>query len=252
MTATSTQAPPPIVHPSPRNEKLKSTNFLDGETVTMHFPVSVKLQLDDGAGTVQFYPGTQEVPRHLANHWWLKSNGVRAYGKGVQTKAPGSEDPVQPLARVTERELAYMQSQGWRVFTVPDAQLQYENMEPIARPEFLKAAQRWDAERMAKQDRQEFDLLGPEHLEFLQAKGYKYGDLGAAQRFFDELPTDLARRSFLAQVGAWQRTQEGNAVELDGLTKDQLVLHAFNCHDLELDKSTTKSKLIEAIEKARG
>jgi hypothetical protein len=198
---------------------------------------------------VQFYPGTQEVPRHLANHWWLKANGVKAYKTGIQKPSP--EDPVQPLARVTERELSYMQSQGWRVFTVPDAQLQYENMEPIARPEFLKAAQKWDAERAATQDKVEFDLLELRHLEFTKSKGLKYGSLGEVQQFFDALPTDQARRSFLAQAEVWQHAQDGNSVDLTALDKAGLVEHAAEYHGLELDKGDSRKKLVEAIERAR-
>src|SRR5580693_50624 len=251
MTATSSQlAPPPIIHANPRNETLNAKTFLDGETVTMHFPKPVKLQLDDGAGTVEFYPGTQEVPRALANHWWLKSNGVKAYGKGIQKPSP--EDPVQPLARMTERELGYMQSQGWRVYTVPDAQMSYENMDPIARPEFLKAAQKWAADVAAKAERADFDLLERYHLEFMRFNKMSQATLEAAQEFFEMLPHDNARRAFLERASAWRHSQEGLAVELADLDKAALVAHAAEYHGLELEKSDTKRNLVEAIEKARG
>lgn len=51
----------------------------EGEgTVTMIFPRDVKVTQDDRV-QVQFRKGIQEVPEHLADHWYLKANKVERY-----------------------------------------------------------------------------------------------------------------------------------------------------------------------------
>lgn len=50
----------------------------DEGTVTMLFPSRVVLLTNDGK-RVEFLPGIQEVPEHLADHDWLKRNGAQKY-----------------------------------------------------------------------------------------------------------------------------------------------------------------------------
>lgn len=49
-------------------------------TVTMMFPRPVLITLGDHT-RISFPVGTQEVPESLANHQWLKRNGVKRYSK---------------------------------------------------------------------------------------------------------------------------------------------------------------------------
>jgi hypothetical protein len=49
------------------------------ELVTAIVPKIIHLTLDDGR-TVTYHPGTQDMPRAHAEHWWCKTNGVEIYG----------------------------------------------------------------------------------------------------------------------------------------------------------------------------
>jgi hypothetical protein len=131
------------------NARLTPDNFLDGPTVTAIFPKTVKLQLDEGEGTVTFHPGTQEVPEELMRprmHWWLKAQGVREYGK---TKVNKTLDPADPTARgvhkITVDEFKYMQSSGCPVGSVEAAQQFFEGLEPAAREALLEKAKGFQA-----------------------------------------------------------------------------------------------------------
>lgn len=148
-----TQAPRPLIERGPLNEKLTPDTLLAGDTVTMNFPQTVKLQLDDGAGTVTFFAGVQQVPKALANHWWLRDNGARPYNAKVAK--PLSSDPAiaNKLPQMTERELRFLQSRGYRQMTsVSDVQVYYETMDPLARPGFQKSVDEWWAEETKSQE----------------------------------------------------------------------------------------------------
>jgi hypothetical protein len=139
----SQAAPHPLVQKGALNQTLTPDNFLDGDTVMMNFPRTVKLQLDDGAGTVTFFPGVQEVPALLANHWWLRDNGATPFHRGrvrASSNAPSSENKIQ---KMTERELLYLQSKGYQITGLQETQLFYDGMEPMMRPEFLKSVDVW-------------------------------------------------------------------------------------------------------------
>lgn len=146
----STTAPRPFVQRSPLNEKLTPDNFLEGPTVTMNFPKTVKMQLDDGAGQVTFFPGVQEVPEALSTHWWLRHNAVTFYDPKDRKQAVADPAMQNQIQRMTERELMYLQSKGYQITGLQDAQLMFENMEPIARPGFLKAVDVWWEEKQKK------------------------------------------------------------------------------------------------------
>jgi hypothetical protein len=145
MTTTAqTQAPHPLVQRSPLNERLTPDNFLEGDTVTMSFPKTVKLQLDDGDGNVTFFPGVQEVPVEYARHWWLRHNGVTVYDPKAAKKSAVADPAVEnKLAKMTERELMFLQARGYQVSSIQDAQMFYENMDPIARPGFMASVDVW-------------------------------------------------------------------------------------------------------------
>ena len=146
-TATK-EAPRPLVERSPMNEKLTPDNFLAGKTETMIFPKTVKLQLDDGAGFVTFFPGTQEVPKELVNHWWLKANGVAPYNKSrIVIRAPGDPADRNRIEQMTERELAYLKDKGYLMNSTQEAQLFFDGLEPLMRPEFLKSVDDWWAQK---------------------------------------------------------------------------------------------------------
>lgn len=50
------------------------------ETVTMVFPREVLLTVDNSR-RIRFPQGTRQVPADLADHPWLKANGVKRYKK---------------------------------------------------------------------------------------------------------------------------------------------------------------------------
>jgi hypothetical protein len=130
------------------NQRLTPDNFLDGETVMMNFPKTVKLQLDDGAGTVTFFPGVQPVPVELSRHWWLRHNGVTFYDQKARKSAVADPAKENQIQKMTERELMYLQSRGYQVTGLQDAQLYFDNMEPVARPGFLQSVDTWWKEKI--------------------------------------------------------------------------------------------------------
>jgi hypothetical protein len=74
-------------------------------TVTMVFPVKVLLNTDDGY-RVEFAPGVQEVPEHLAGHWWLKANKVTDYN------APIAKQAMENAQSVAEAQAAFDAAQA--------------------------------------------------------------------------------------------------------------------------------------------
>lgn len=74
------QARPPHVAGAPVGAPLAPGAVLgpDEETVTMTFPAPVILTMDDHR-RVRFPAGVQEVPERLANHPYLRANGVVRY-----------------------------------------------------------------------------------------------------------------------------------------------------------------------------
>lgn len=47
------------------------------ETVTMNFEKPVRLTLEHHGPAIAFPAGVHQVPKHLADHWYLKVNGAR-------------------------------------------------------------------------------------------------------------------------------------------------------------------------------
>lgn len=72
----------------PRDLPAKPVELLrpNENTVTMVFPRQVILNTDYGK-RVEFSPGVQEVPEHLADHQWLKLNGVLRYNAVIAKQA---------------------------------------------------------------------------------------------------------------------------------------------------------------------
>jgi hypothetical protein len=71
-----TQGPAPQNMLSPLDAKLS----LDEATETMVIPEMVIVTQQD-LSRVLFKPGVQEVPAHLADHWYLKAAGAQRYAK---------------------------------------------------------------------------------------------------------------------------------------------------------------------------
>lgn len=74
------------------------------QTVTMEFPNSVHLTID--TNQTVFYPqGVNEVPEHLADHWYLKAHQARRYYK---PSAGQTSLVVTGLESLTKDELMIM------------------------------------------------------------------------------------------------------------------------------------------------
>ena len=65
----------------------------DEDTVTMIIPQDVIVTRNDYS-RVQFLKGIQEVPRHLADHWYLKAAGAQAYDQPKVAPPPSSTIPI--------------------------------------------------------------------------------------------------------------------------------------------------------------
>ena len=156
----------------PQNLPAKPADMLNkGEgTVTMVFPRKVILNTDAG-GRVEFQPGVQEVPAHLASHDWLRLNGVSGY-----------------TSEAAAREVSQ---------TVQEAQTAYD----VA-------------------------------LENLNA---------AKQRVADARPAPVTLND-----------EYSNGVDLNTMTKTQIIAHAAEVHNLDLDPMKRKDALIAEVEEARA
>lgn len=85
------------------------------DTVTMVFDLPVKLTLQ--TNKIVFYPkGVHEVPRELADHWYLKAHGVQIYNRPISAgaaklqAAPAAGAPPAPtgLEALSVEELRVM------------------------------------------------------------------------------------------------------------------------------------------------
>jgi hypothetical protein len=103
-----------------------------------------------------------------------------------------------------------------------------------------------DAEALVKCGALELIDSSPEvtehHRAFLKSRGYKVETIEDAQAFVDRLhPKE--REGFMADAEGW--------VNLDAMTKAQLVEYAQTTYSLALSVDSKKDELIEAIEDAR-
>jgi hypothetical protein len=75
---TTVTVTPPVNTPA-----LTPAAFAKGKnTVTVEFPKPVLFTPAHGT-KVQYTPGTHEVPREFAQHWYLQAHGARVYSKPV-------------------------------------------------------------------------------------------------------------------------------------------------------------------------
>jgi hypothetical protein len=79
------------------------------------------------------------------------------------------------------------------------------------------------------------------HIDFLVERGYHVKTIDDAQAFVDRMH-ESERAGFLRDAAEW--------VNLDEMTKAELVAHAKDKFNLDLDAATKKDELIEAIESA--
>jgi hypothetical protein len=110
------------------------------DTVTMIFPRPVLLSTQDGR-RIQFNAGVNEVPKDLADHIWLKHNGVTAYDKNKDVSPWMRANPPAPAqnAVMTDQHVSFLQSRGYTgIKTVADAQAFFNGLDPNHRGGFLE------------------------------------------------------------------------------------------------------------------
>jgi hypothetical protein len=115
------------------------------DTVTMVFPQAVRLTANDGR-VVDFKPGVQEVPESLADHSYLRLNGVKKHnGKGgwrgkLKPQKTQDEKPV-----MTQHHVEFLKANGVEVADVNDAQRQFDALSPDEQKEFMEEADKFSA-----------------------------------------------------------------------------------------------------------
>jgi hypothetical protein len=91
--------------PIPAHQVLRS-----GEgTITMVFPRKVIMLTDEGV-RIEFNPGPQEVPAHLAQHDWLRRNGVQAYDSPIAKQAIESAKALEDAQQAFDKASADLQA----------------------------------------------------------------------------------------------------------------------------------------------
>lgn len=145
-------------HSEEESKQPETEGKSEGKTVTMVFPKEVMIQTEPG--TVKTFPaGTQEVPAELADHWFLKAQGVTKYdAKAEKDKSKdkdngnGKEDAEKPSGdkprKATEHEVAFLNAKNYaRVKTVADAQEFIDNLEPEMVSGFWEEVDQWKAKK---------------------------------------------------------------------------------------------------------
>ncbi len=84
------------------------------------------------------------------------------------------------------------------------------------------------------------------HVEFLRSQGHNVTTVAGAKRFVEGLDSEQ-RRTFFAAAD-WQAAQAKTPVDLDAMTKAEIVAHAAEVHGLELDVTNKKDDLVAAVE----
>lgn len=118
---------------------LEQRDFKDKKTVTMLFQKPVMFQVD-GARKVYYPEGVHEVPDALKDHWWLKAHGIRGYEK------PPLPEPVKTVI-IGEAYVEFLQSRGYSVKSVGEAQAFFSRIDDKDKPGFLAEAAEWFAEK---------------------------------------------------------------------------------------------------------
>lgn len=139
-------------HPNPLRpgQTPKIEDLLAGPTVTMLFPQKVLLRLDNGAGLLEFHAGVQEVPESLADHWWLRDNGVRRHVRPtVESAADMNLKPTAPRPDFVEFHAEFLRSMGYKnVQTVEDVGAFYDKLPSNdQKSSFLCQAVDWNDKR---------------------------------------------------------------------------------------------------------
>jgi hypothetical protein len=120
----------------PHDTPLKPADVVGTEgTVTMFFPRKVLLTLDDHR-RVEFNPGIQEVPLNLADHQYLKLNGVTRHDKTAPATVE-QEQAKQSNVVLGEPHVKFLQDRGYPVMTVEHANKFFNNLMPEERVGFL-------------------------------------------------------------------------------------------------------------------
>lgn len=81
----------PIIVPPSVSIQTPEEAAKDSDVVLMTFPTRVHLTVDTGK-QIRFPAGTHPVPRHLADHWFLRAHNVEPYRPIV---APNAGKPAK-------------------------------------------------------------------------------------------------------------------------------------------------------------
>jgi hypothetical protein len=209
---------------------VKVSDLPEDGMVTMVFPHKVILALTNSK-RIEFPVGIQQVPASLADHVWLKQNGVKKYD-------PATQPTVVVTITLTSAIVVFLQSVGCNVQSIDEAK---NFLDSLSGPAAIKSLP--EQGQLKKSDA----VLTNHDLLFLQSQGYKFDTLAQAQVYFVGLEPK-AQVSFLVDSVAWKEPDAPPV--LADMTKAQLVDHAQDVHNLTLNVSDKKDDLIAAIQTA--
>lgn len=136
-TAGATAAPP--ISPQQAVEQ-------SGEkTVTMMFPQAVTLTTNDHQ-RISFTPGVHQVPESLASHEYLRLNGAKIHQPATSSQ---EEDwtialpPASAVTTLTPSHLEFLQSRGFGITMLTDAQAFFDRLNPKQKEKFLSESSAW-------------------------------------------------------------------------------------------------------------
>jgi hypothetical protein len=97
--------------------------------------------------------------------------------------------------------------------------------------------------------------LTERHVQYLQSKGFRILDLGGARDYFNLLLPEM-QTEFLHQVATWEgeipfEQQAGSAPDLEAMSKEELVAHAWDKHGMRLIPAQKKGDMVDLIKLAR-
>lgn len=87
------------------------------------------------------------------------------------------------------------------------------------------------------------------HVRYLQSKGYPVDDEAAAKVYIGDL-SEPARMKFFQDAAEWKEPDTLVQVDLETMSKPELVAFAKEKYDLEINPRASKAAILEAIENA--
>lgn len=131
-------------------------------------------------------------------------------------------------------------------------------------PEELSTHWYLKAHKVEKYEKSTYPILAPattmeftkDHIDFLQEAGMKNPTVDSVTSWFGKLSaSDQAK--FIGDFKEWQESRsesqkkEVSEETLRGMNKEELLQHAADHHDLDLDPGMKKDKIIAAIQEAQ-